>query len=344
MNISECVVGQQTQWDDFVFAHPQGWHYHLYGWKEVIEGAYGHDCKYLLASQGQTVVGVLPLAIVRSRLFGCSATSLPFLDAAGVIANDPDVKRALIERAVALTEELHLGYLELRSTTRLDGDFRVDTHKVSLTMPLTESAEQQWESLPSERRNRVRKAMKAGLEVVRTDREGLPEFYRVWSENMRDLGSPAHSLRWFETTMSAFEDTASFILVRAGKECVGAAVMIDFKGTLAVPWVSSLRKWFAQHPNDLLYWGAMETAIQRRCRTFDFGRSTVDSGNHTYKARWGAQAGSLFWHYHGAGHAKAAKPPSEESSKFRLAVAIWKRLPLGLATWMGPHVRKGITS
>jgi serine/alanine adding enzyme len=329
-------------WDAFVADRPGCWHYQLFGWKDVIERTYGHSCFYLRAVQGDEVVGLLPLANIESRLFGRSITSLPFLDTAGVEALDSSGRDALISRARDLCGERSSHYLELRQAQLLPGEFSVDTRKVSLTMALRDSVDKQWDSLSSERRNRVRKAQKAGLSAEIGGASLLPEFYRVWSRNMRDLGSPAHSRRWFEEVLSVFADTASIILIRSQHRAVGAALMIHYKGILAVPWVSSLREAFEKHPNDLLYWESIRSAQERGCGHFDFGRSTAGSGNYTYKVRWGATASPIFWHYAARGEAAPRLPESDEP-RYRLATWLWKRLPVSVANLVGPRIRKGIT-
>jgi FemAB-related protein (PEP-CTERM system-associated) len=289
------------------------------------------------------VLGILPLAVIKSRIFGRSVTSLPFLDTAGVVAVDERAPQVLIERAVELAQEHGVSYLELRQLEDVGGDFRVDRHKVSLTLALKPTVEEQWSALASERRNRVRKARKSGLTVEVHDRSALKEYYHVWCRNMRDLGSPAHSVGFFERVFDVFPAHASILLVRKRQMSIGAAIAIEFKKVLAVPWVSSLRPFFTLHPNDIMYWEAMTLALKRGCRTLDFGRSTAGSGNHTYKTRWGAQARPLCWAYRSLGD-RDPSLPNQDDPRYHLAVSLWKRLPVRLANLIGPRLRKGITS
>lgn len=343
MDVIECDERHAAAWNEFVAENPACWHYHLYGWKTVIERAYRNSCNYLAAVNGSSIRGVLPLAVVKSRFFGKSVTSLPYLDTAGVAAAAPEARSALLERAVTLARDHDVDYLELRQVEPVAGDFRVDTHKVSLTRALEPTIEELWDSLPSERRNRVRKARKAGLTAETRGFDLLPRFYRVWSSNMRDLGSPVHSLRFFQTVLEVFPDSVGVLLIRTPSEDIGAAIIIEFKGTLAVPWVSSLRAHFALHPNDLLYWEAMKLALEHGHRRFDFGRSTEHSGNYEYKIRWGAQSAPLYWHYKALGRQEPVLP-SEDRSRYGLAVQVWRHMPLAFTNWLGPKLRKQITS
>ena len=343
MDIILCDAASGDKWNAFVEHAQDGWHYHLFGWKRVIESAYGHECPYLMAVRGEAVLGVLPLVIVKSRWFGRSATSLPYVDTAGVLAESPEVCTALVEHATSVARQHDVSYLELRQASELKGTFRVDTHKVSLTLPVKATVEEQWAAVPAERRNRIRKARKSELQVDWAGRGALRPFYDVWCRNMRDLGSPVHSMAWFDAVLKEFSDSSGIELVRWDQTFVGGAVWLRFKNVLAVPWVSSLRQHFDKHPNDILYWGAIESAIENHCHTFDFGRSTKPSGNYTYKARWGADERPLYWHYRSVGEGEP-ELPSDDRVKYRWAARIWRRMPLGVTNLIGPCLRKGITN
>ena len=74
-------------WNRFVEHHPRATVAHLAGWGEIAREVYGHESIYLTAQDGDgDVVGVLPLILVRSRLFGRRLVSMPFLDYGGVLA------------------------------------------------------------------------------------------------------------------------------------------------------------------------------------------------------------------------------------------------------------------
>lgn len=343
MEVVVCDESHRASWDDFAGRVEGCWHYHLFGWRKVIESVYAHECPYLMALSGKEVMGVLPLAVVKSRWFGDSVTSLPFVDSSGVVAVNPEAMETLVAGAEKIARDSHVDYMELRQSREVQGRFRVDTHKLSLTMQVKETVEEQWESLSSERRNRIRKARNAGLRAEFGSAAALTDFYRVWCQNMRDLGSPVHSRLWFEMLLEEFADTMGVVLILEQNECVGAAVWIQYKRVLSVPWVSSLRQHFSKHPNDLMYWEAIKFAVERGCQRFDFGRSTANSGNHTYKVRWGAEQQPLYWQYRSLRGGEPALP-NESSFKYRLAMDVWKRIPLGLANWIGPRVRREITS
>lgn len=329
-------------WQEFVSTHPQCGLYHHLGWKHVIETAYGHLALYLMTKKNGKVTGVLPLVLIRSRIFGTSLSSLPFLDFSGIAADDETSQLALLEKAQELGRKFSVDYIELRQIEPISGDFQTFTEKVRMTLDLESDEDKVFAKLSSERRNRVRRALKSGLTVDVDGPAELSIFYDIWTRNMRDLGSPPHSQKFFEQILENFEGQCSLLLVRQGKEYIGAALALFWKDTLAVPWVSSLREYRNVYPNNILYWEAIRLAIKRGLQVFDFGRSSHGSGTFQFKKRWGAVATPLHWQFVPV---RSRKPiPITKEDKFRLAVDIWKRIPVPITRLIGPALRKNITA
>ena len=331
----------RVDWQAFAAREAECGLYHHIGWKDAIEGAYGHRAPYLIARTDGRVTGILPLVAVRSRLFGASLSSLPFVDFAGAAALDDASRDALVTKAVELAGSLRVRYLELRQTTPVSATLPTATHKVLMTLTLPENEDAMWSALSSERRNRVRRAQKAGLVVEVGDAAVLPRFYDIWTRNMRDLGSPPHSREFFAAVMRHFGSNAAILLVRHGDTYIGAALALHWNRTFSVPWVSSLREHFQLYPNNVLYWEAIRLAIAKRLAVFDFGRSTRGSGTYEFKQRWGAQERPLSWQFVPI---RGSVPALEADSGKQLAVRMWKHMPLAVTRLVGPALRKSITA
>jgi len=329
-------------WDHFVEHHPAATVAHLGAWGSVIHGAYGHEVTYLLAEEGGEPVGVLPVVLIRSRLFGRRLVSMPFLDYGGVLAAPgTPAEVALAQAAVDLARDRGAQSLGLRQF-HPTGLAEPDTDdRVTMLMPLT-TDEAVWRALPSERRNRVRKGAKAGLVAVWGGAELLEDFYRVFATNMRDLGSPVHSRRFFALMLEALPGVARVLLVRDGAgRAVGAAVGLFFRSTIMVPWVSSLREAFALCPNFALYWEVIRAGCAAGYRWLDFGRSRRSAGTFEFKRQWGAEPRPLPWIFIDV--VPGAPPPTDrDAGRYTALVAAWKRLPLPLATVLGPWVRSQV--
>ena len=101
-------------WDAFVAAMPNGSFFHRAAWARVIDTAFGHRCHYTLAEQDGAIVGVLPLAHVRTRLFGNTLVSTPFCVYGGPLAAEREALDALEAHAEALRTRLGASAVEFR--------------------------------------------------------------------------------------------------------------------------------------------------------------------------------------------------------------------------------------
>ena len=110
---------------------------------------------------------------------------------------------------------------------------------------------------------------------------------------------------------------------------------------MEVPWASSLREFNPLCANVLLYWRMLQFAAERGIRRFDFGRSTPGEGTYHFKKQWGAQPHELVWEYW-AQDSDSVPDLSPRNPKFALAIRAWQRLPLSIATALGPHIVRNI--
>jgi hypothetical protein len=108
-------------------------------------------------------------------------------------------------------------------------------------------------------------------------------------------------------------------------------------------WASALASFNRVAPNMLLYWSFMEHAVDEGLRVFNFGRCTPESGTHRFKRQWGSRDEQLWWYQHAPGKADGAEAatPSPDGA-YSWGPRIWQRLPLPVATVLGPLVVRGI--
>ena len=327
-------------WSEYVLRHAEATGYHEWAWRGVLERAFGSEPIYFAARRGGQIVGVLPAVLLDSWLFGRSLVSLPFLNYGGVLADDERGERALLDAAIEAARERRCRHVELRHFRQHFGDLPCKRHKVTMRLRVP-APPVLWDSLDRKVRNQIRKAQKSNLTYREGGAELLDAFYAVFARNMRDLGTPVYSPRFFAEVLRAFPDRARIHVVSRQTAPVAAGLTFETRGTVEIPWASSVRDFNALCPNHLLYWNILEGASARGCSTFDFGRSTPNEGTYKFKEQWGAQPVPLCWEY---GLLAGGDVPnsSPTNPKFRLAIAMWKKLPLSVANRVGPMIVRAI--
>jgi len=311
-------------------------------WLHVLHEGLGHEPYLLEAQEGDRCVGLLPLAAVKSLLFGRFLVSLPYLNWAGVVADHPDVAAALVDRAVALADELDVDHLELRHekelvhralTERLDS-------KANMRLSISAGADAVWNQLKSVVRTQIRKGQNQGFEIEWGGRALLNEFYDVFAQNMRDLGTPVYGKDLFRGVLRALGSDAELCIVRLSGRPVAAALAVHARGITEVPSASVERQYRSTAANSFMYWELIRRAIDRGQATFDFGRSTIDSGTYAFKKKWGATAEPAVWQYYRRrGRVADIRP---DGGRYDRLISVWKRIPVPITRLIGPWIVRGI--
>jgi FemAB-related protein (PEP-CTERM system-associated) len=338
IEVAVATPSDRGEWEQFLAKQGDPAGYHSWGWRRVFESAFGHDSIYLIARRAGETAGVLPMVAIRSRLFGNTLTSLPFLNYGGVIADGSDAGDALVVAAREKARDHHCSHVELRHVAPQFPTLPCKRHKVSMRVDLRAD---QWPGPDRKVRNQIRKAEKSGLIVERGGEALVADFYKVFARNMRDLGTPVYSRRLFEEVLRAFPDRSLLHIVRLKGEPVAAGFTYRTDTMVQLPWASSIREFNPLCPNVLLYWDALQYAQERGAAVFDMGRSTPDEGTFRFKAQWGAQPVPLHWEYQLLTGADMPNV-SPSNPKFQFAIALWQKLPLALTKRVGPMIVRTI--
>lgn len=331
-----------TSWDRYVLSHPGGSGYHLMAWRRVMEDAFGHATFYLMAAdEDQTVHGVLPLVFLSSRLFGRLLVSMPYVNYGGLLADTVEAQNALLQAAVHLAKKQGAEHIELRQSEVLGLGWPVKQHKVSMRLELPKHFETLWEGFPPKLRSQVRRARKAGMIVRSGGDELLDDFYRLLARNMRDLGTPVQARGVFATFLKTLPAETRICVVSMAGQPMAAGFLYGFREVLEIPWAAADRRHKELSANMLLYSAALEFGCGAGYRVFDFGRSTPGSGTYHFKQQWGAKPFPLHWYYW-LSNGGALPEISPQNPKFRLAIEVWKRLPVSITRIVGPAIVRNI--
>jgi FemAB-related protein (PEP-CTERM system-associated) len=335
MSSAHSFNGTPAEWDAFVRRQPGWTHFHLFGWQEVMQRALGHETVYLATREGGVLTGVLPLVWVRSALFGRYLVSMPFVNYGGPLGT-PEAVRALAAEAVRIAEGGGAKLLELRSPRELPVDLPASHRKVTVVLDLPRDADGLMKAFPAKLRSQVRRPEKEGVTYAFGADQVAP-YFEVFARHMRDLGTPTQGRGLFDTIARVFPDDAWFGCAWLGGRPIAAGAGFRWGAEFEMTWASALSEFNRTSANMGLYRAFMERAIGAGCTRFNFGRCTPGSGTHKYKLQWGGHDEPLWWYQHTRGNV-AASTPSPDQGAFSWGPRLWKRLPLSLATALGPRI------
>ena len=330
-------------WDAFVAGHPQGTFLHRAAWAGLLERGFRYTTHYLLAEQDGAVTGILPLARVKTLLFGDSLVSAPFLVYGGPLAVDPESAAALALAATDLQRRLGVPVMEWRfrdDAPTLDGWQSRDDLYVTFRKTLSPDDDVNMKAIPRKQRAMVRKGIDKGLTSIAN--RDVDTLFRIYAESVRNLGTPVFPRRWFRLLAEAFGDALDVVTILHEGEPVSAVLnFYDERGEV-LPYYgggTALSRPVAAH--DFMYWEVMRRAVARGCTGFDFGRSKQGTGSFSFKKNWGFAPAPLRHRFH---LAPGASIPDHNplNPKYALFIKAWKRLPLPVANLVGPHIVRGV--
>jgi len=341
MKIQE-INGENDEklWDEYVLKSDYSSFYHQIGWKKVVEKTYSHKPIYMIAKEGEEIKGVLPLFLMKGRIFGKKLVSVPFGPYGGVCADNNKATEMLIDEAKKIVDEEDLDYLELRNFVKCDiNGFATNDSYVTFIINLDANPQTVWEKIKRDKRRNVEKAKNAGLKMDWNTT--VDDFYKVHARTMRDLGTPTHGLEFFKNCLNEFQNNAEVLTIEYEGKPICCQLLFFYKETVIAVWGSSLDMYKAYHPDQLSNWEVIKYGCEKGFRYFDFGRCLRNTGVYSYKERWSGYPKQLYYQYYlnNVGKMPDTSQLNPDREKFS---KVWKKLPVEIANKLGPMLRSKI--
>ena len=340
LSVREYRVEDAARWESFVERCPSATFFHRIGWRGILEDEFRHRAHYLVAERGSDLVGVLPLAQVKSRVFGHALTSLPFAVYGGPAADDAEAAQRLVDAAEALGRDLGVEHVELRHRKPFRDDWPRQDLYVTYRKEILPDVEANMLAIPRKQRAMVRKAIGRGLagEIDADTRR----FFALYADNVHRHGTPALSGSYFERLRAVFGDACEVLTVvdSQGKP-VSGVLSFYFRDEVLPYYAGDLPDARELAANDFKYWDLMRRACERGVRVFDYGRSKRGTGSFDFKKNWGFEPTPLAYEYK---LLRRDTMPQNNPANPRYAafIALWRRLPIGLANRLGPLIVRNL--
>ena len=332
--------GDEARWDAFVDRAARATFFHRAGWRHVLQSVLRHRCHYLLAERAGVVCGVLPLAEVRSRLFGHALVSQPLCVYGGPVADDSQVEDALLDAAVGLAAQLRVSYLELRNRKAVRPGWPRQDLYVTFRKALEADDEANLRAVPRKQRAMVRKGIERELrsEIDRDTRR----FFALYADNMHRHGTPPLAARFFAELTTTFGDACETLIVTTkGGTPVSGVMSFYFRDEVLPYYAGDTEAARELAANDFKYWSLMQHAVARGARVFDYGRSKQGTGSYAFKRNWGFEPSPLAYEYRLFDRDDVPQN-NPLNPRYRAMIAMWRRLPRPVVNAVGPMLARNL--
>ncbi|MDY7097990.1 MAG: FemAB family XrtA/PEP-CTERM system-associated protein [Pseudomonadota bacterium] len=318
--------------------------FHRPAWLKAVEAGTRQKAVGLICEQLGAITGWLPLSQVRSMLFGKALVSSGFGVGGGVCCASEEAGNALVQEAQAIAVAGGFASIELRGGALPTGDgwqHSEDKHS-GFIADLAEDDDAQLKWIPRKARAEVRKGLKNDfpVRIGRSD-DDLRAHYAVYSESVRNLGTPVFPAKLFSAMLDAFPDSSDILTVFKDGQPISSVLNFYHGGAVMPFWGGGTYAARDARSNDVMYYELMLHARRKGMQRFDFGRSKNESGPWKYKKNWGFEPEPLTyaeWTAPGQ-EARDVDPTSEAYSR---KIELWKKLPLPVANAIGPLIARGL--
>ncbi len=333
-----------TEIDRWLAGRTDATPFHRPAWVCAVARGCGQEAMFLVArDEHRSILGLLPLNLVHSPLFGRALVSVAFAVDGGILADSAEIAALLGDAAYALAERRCCPTVELRGGVEpgMGWTLRRDAY-LGFARPLATSDEEELLAIPKRHRAEVRKALDARLDIsVGRDERHRAIHYALYRRSVHALGTPVFPRAMFDAVMDAFGDRADIMIASEGDRPLSAVLSL-YHGDRVMPyWHGAIPESRRSRSNEALYFTLMRHARERGCRIFDFGRSKVGTGPALWKKTWGFTPEPLAYHVRALpGH--EARDINPLSPGYRRKVELWKRLPSALVDRIGPPIARGL--
>jgi FemAB-related protein (PEP-CTERM system-associated) len=294
----------------------------------------------LYAEQDGVIQGVLPLGHINSWLFGNSLTSLPFTVYGGVAASNPQAADALEQEAQKIAQGLGVSHLEMRNVHVRHTDWPTQDLYVTFRKKILPTEEANMLAIPRKQRAMVRKGIKNDLRSEIDPQ--IDRFFALFADNVHRHGTPAMPKKYFQALKTIFgPDCEVLTVVAPDGQPLSSVLSFYFRDEVLPYYAGDDEAARDLAANDFKYWELMRLACARGLKVFDYGRSKQGTGPYAFKKNWGFEPTPL--HYEYCLYKRDSIPQNNPSNaKFKLLIETWRRMPIGLANWLGPFIVRNL--
>ena len=322
-------------WKEYVESHPDATTYHSLEWRDILYNEYHFDPVYLLAIEGDKVVGILPMFLL-NNLRGMRLESLPFSIYAGPLFDNQEVFYRLLNYVKSKLLINGLQSLRVRSSEKIK-EVNLDREYVASILDLSVGLDVIWEGLRYKSRTAVRRAKKNCLTFeLNSDEGALKDFYLLQLMSRKRQGLPTPSIRYYRSMIARFKEKAWLALVRKDGKPLAGGLFFIYRDVVLFAQGASDRRYQTYRPNDLLVWEVIRWATGEGYKKFDFGLTPDgDVDLMLFKRKWGAVSTPWYdYTYPERTELERAGTP------YNVGSAIFKRLPLMVSARVGRYVIK----
>ncbi len=291
---------EDPRWNERLLSHKNCSIFHSSNWARVLSTSYHYTPLFFSIIRDNTLMALVPVMEINSRITGKRGVSLPFTDYCGPIDQSGSAFEDLMGRIIEHAGSMGWKSIELRSESALPSAYTPSSQYHGHLLDISRSEEELYSRLRDSTRRNIQKAEKEGVEVVFSNTpEALKEFYRLNCMTRKDHGLPPQPYRFFHKINEYIlaKDLGHIILASYKGKNIAGAMYFHFNNQAVYKYGASDKRYGNLRANNLVMWAAIRWYRAKGYASFSFGRTEPENaGLQQFKAGWGAREYPIYYY------------------------------------------------
>jgi CelD/BcsL family acetyltransferase involved in cellulose biosynthesis len=280
-------------WDKQILRCPDYSFFHTSSWSKVIADTYNYQPCYFTIQNNGVLKATIPLMVVKSRLTGKRAVSLPFTDYCEPLISENNLFDDLYKEIIDFSKERGLKFIELRGGQTFFNGVGASAFDYNHTLDLTFDEEGLFKNFSSNTKRNIKKAMREGVRVeISNSRSALEEFYQMNCVTRKKHGLPPQPKKFFDNLFTyIISEGKGFVAIGEWNNLtVAGAIYLLIGKKVIYKFGASYMKYQNLRANNLVMWDAIKYCKNMEYDSFCFGRTEPDNeGLRKFKLGWGTK-------------------------------------------------------
>ena len=325
-------------WMEFISRNSSATIFHHPLWLSVLHRQYGYKVFAVCTrNDDNTIRSGIPFCEVKTLRQTIKWISLPFSDHCTPLSDNGHDLLEILNFIIQQQKFERIVSIEIRSdVSTLHRQFQRKLDSVLHIKELSNNIDDVFASFKKTQvQQPILKSIRDGLTCrVSNDKESIKNFYRLHLLTRKRLGVPVQPKKFFdEVYENIISNNYGFtVLVFKDINCISAGIFSGYSHTLTYKYGASDDTMLQLRPNNLMLWTAMQEAVRRGYRYFDFGKTDIaNDGLRKFKSGWGATEEPLYFSFF---------PSIPDHSMFTLVkdkfvAPLIQHSPLAICRWTG---------
>ncbi len=331
-------MDERQIWDNFVMQEPNAIAWHLFEWSDLVEKHFGTRFFPIAAEDNSGVAGILRLYFTKPLIGKARMISVPHAVAGGILSDSNPAVRALLQKAVELSDDLGAVGITLKQyKIRIEADLSLDDNYYNKELSLEGGPENVWNRISENNREMVLKIESHNLRFEHPAEE-LGDFYRSLLKHHRRKGIPCVSKAWISDLIDL--GMYSTAVVKRDGRIVAGTMVKTFKDTVSLPFTFVLGEDLSDHlPAYQLYWDLIKKYSSDGFRIYHSGRIPASDEVDRYRLGWGGKLYNYYYQYYPRRN-QVTEFSRKRSWKRELFSSLWRIMPSRISSILGPTIIK----